>query len=103
MTKTPRLTYQAVKSNVHLGTRALVVALACLLIATTTAAAASIPPSSGSTLVRAGVPGAAAALELASPYGEVARFGGYDVTGKTAGKFVLPVGFAVDPSDSSTS
>lgn len=35
--------------------------------------------------------------ELASPYGEVGRFGGF---GSTPGKFVLPVGFAVDPGDS---
>jgi hypothetical protein len=40
--------------------------------------------------------------ELASPYGEAHRFGGFDETGKEAGKFVLPVGFAVDPNDSST-
>jgi hypothetical protein len=41
--------------------------------------------------------------QLASPYGEAHRLGGFDTTGKTAGKFVLPVGFAVDPNDSSTS
>jgi PKD repeat protein len=33
------------------------------------------------------------------PYGEVARFGGYDGSGSVPGKFVFPVGFAVDPSD----
>jgi PKD repeat protein len=42
------------------------------------------------------------ALNLES-YGEVSRFGGFDESGSVLGKFVLPVGFAVDPSDSSTS
>jgi hypothetical protein len=44
----------------------------------------------------------AGSLELAVPYGEAHRFGGFDATGKEAGKFVLPVGFAVDQADSST-
>jgi len=44
----------------------------------------------------------ATAPSLSSPYGEVSRFGGFDATGSTPGKFVLPVGFAVDPSDPST-
>src|SRR5579862_5793899 len=38
-----------------------------------------------------------------SPYGEVSRFGGFDESGSVLGKFVVPVGFAVDPSDPSTS
>jgi hypothetical protein len=42
-------------------------------------------------------------LSLASPYGEESRFGGYDTTGNTPGKFVHPVGFAVDSHDTSTS
>jgi hypothetical protein len=45
---------------------------------------------------------AASAQLLASPYGEAARFGGFDELGTVAGKFKRPVGFAVDPSDSST-
>jgi hypothetical protein len=36
---------------------------------------------------------------LASPYGEVAHFGGY---GDTSGKFVVPTGFAVEPENPST-
>jgi hypothetical protein len=44
----------------------------------------------------------AGSLELATPYGEAHRFGGFDETGKTPAKFVLPVGFAVDPADTST-
>jgi len=38
----------------------------------------------------------------AEPYGEVGHFGGFDGTGSIPGKFDLPVGFAVDPSDPST-
>jgi PKD repeat protein len=43
----------------------------------------------------------AAAAE--SPYGEVTRFGGYDLTGNTQGKFVMPVGFVVEPEDTQAS
>jgi len=37
-----------------------------------------------------------------APYGEVMRFGGYDAAGKVPGKFVLPVGFAVEPENPTT-
>jgi PKD repeat protein len=53
------------------------------------------PPAAAQALTHAAVPGASSA-SLVSPYGEVTRFGGF---GSTPGKFVLPVGFAVDPSD----
>jgi hypothetical protein len=46
--------------------------------------------------------GTSASLSLASPYGEASRYGGYDPTGAVLGKFVYPVGFAVDSHDSST-
>src|ERR1700733_695004 len=46
---------------------------------------------------------ALAAGGLASPYGEVSHFGGFDGSGSVGGKFDSPVGFAVDPSDASTS
>src|ERR1700723_1665597 len=39
----------------------------------------------------------------ASPYGEVGRIGGYDASGAVGGKFVLPVGFAVDGEEAATS
>jgi hypothetical protein len=54
-------------------------------------------PAVGAALSRAGVPDAAGGL--ASPYGEVAHFGGY---GGTPGKFVVPTGFAVEPENPST-
>jgi hypothetical protein len=50
-----------------------------------------------------GTPVADASVALpALPYGQVSRFGGFDATGKTPEKFVLPVGFAVDPADPTT-
>jgi hypothetical protein len=48
------------------------------------------------------VEAARASAPVVSPYGEVARFGGYDATAEKPGKFVLPVGFAVDSNDPST-
>jgi PKD repeat protein len=54
-----------------------------------------------SLLVALMLAGAAAAQGPSAPYGEVARFGGYDSTGgkTTLGKFVYPVGFAVAPGE----
>jgi hypothetical protein len=72
-------------------------ALAC----TPALAGAAVPSFAKSALARSAGPDAS--LSLASPYGEEHRFGGYDTTGTTAGKFVIPVGFAVDTHDSSTS
>jgi hypothetical protein len=69
-----------------------------LVAAGSAAATPAVPASVATALARAGVPAAG----IASPYGEVSRFGGYDETGTVPGKFNLPVGFAVDPSDSST-
>jgi PKD repeat protein len=51
-------------------------------------------------LALAGSPSVYATTE---PYGEVGRFGGFDASGTEPGKFVSPVGFAVDPSDPATS
>jgi hypothetical protein len=86
----------------RLGRRAALVAIAAALSLTPAPAlaASSAPSSAKAVLSRAGVPGAAEGL--ASPYGQVSRFGGFDATGKTPGKFVLPVGFAVDPADPKT-
>jgi hypothetical protein len=79
---------------------ALVAVAAAFTTAAPALAAPSVPSSSQQALVRAAVPSASAPGGLASPYGEVTRFGGFDSTGSTPGKFALPVGFAVDPSDS---
>ena len=46
--------------------------------------------------------GASAASASEAPYGEVTRFGGYDATGSTPGKFTTPVGFAVEPKNPAT-
>jgi hypothetical protein len=93
----------------HDGRRVVLATLAaiCLLAAwlsqaASSALASTTPPGSTQALARAGVPGASSSQGLASPYGEVSRFGGYDATGQIPGKFVLPVGFAVDPADPST-
>jgi len=67
----------------------------CAGSAVPTVALAGVTPAAQHALAKAGLPSGA------SPYGEVARFGGFDSTGKQLGKFVLPVGFAVDPSDNS--
>lgn len=76
-------------------------AVTSLLAALPSGVSAAIPSTTQSALTRAGVPGASEGL--ASPYGEVGRFGGFDASGSELGKFVAPVGFAVDPSDPSTS
>jgi hypothetical protein len=64
-------------------------------------ARAALPSFAKSALADTG--GASASVSLASPYGESHRFGGYDPTGSVLGKFVHPVGFAVDSHDTSTS
>jgi hypothetical protein len=79
---------------------ALLAVAAVLTPAAPALAAPSVPAGSQQALVRAAVPSASPPGSLASPYGEVTRFGGFDATGSTPGKFVLPVGFAVDPGDS---
>jgi PKD repeat protein len=61
--------------------------------------AAGVPASVRNALAHAGV---RASLETASPYGEVSRFGGF-AEGGVSGKFDVPVGFAVDSDDPSTS
>lgn len=48
-------------------------------------------------LVASGICGSSA--QALAPYGQLSSFGGFDSTGKTSGKFVNPVGFAVDPDD----
>jgi hypothetical protein len=63
-------------------------------------ASAAIPAFALPALSRASV--STPTTGLASPYGEVSRFGGFDASGLQSGKFDVPVGFAVDPSDSST-
>jgi hypothetical protein len=63
-------------------------------------ASAQVASFAKSALAGAAAPDAS--LSLASPYGEEHRFGGYDTTGDTPGKFVSPVGFAVDSHDTST-
>jgi PKD repeat protein len=68
------------------------------LVAAPALAVSPTPSATTQALSQAGLPAA-----LASPYGEVSRFGGFDSTGSTPGKFVFPVGFAVDRSDPSTS
>ncbi len=81
-------------------------AAACMLTTTLAPAAAAhssqaaVSPKSAATspTTTAGL----ASTGLASPYGEVARFGGFDGSGSVAGKFDEPVGFAVDPADHST-
>jgi hypothetical protein len=45
------------------------------------------------------VPVTARAANPSAPYGEVARFGGFDGTGTKLGEFVYPVGFAVAPAE----
>jgi hypothetical protein len=62
-------------------------------------AAYGATPSARSVLLHAGVQGSP---ETASPYGEVSRFGGF-AEGGAPGKFDVPVGFAVDSNDPSTS
>jgi hypothetical protein len=83
----------------------LAACVAALSVAATPAFAgqAAAPSAAWPSPAAASVSGANSGLDLASPYGETSRFGGYDPTGKTPGKFVLPVGFAVDAKDPSTS
>jgi hypothetical protein len=90
--------------------RSRVVAFAALVATLSLAicSAAAVAASSTASSIPAGVKSALAhvgtrsLVETASPYGEVSRFGGF-VEGGAPGKFDTPVGFAVDPKDSSTS
>jgi hypothetical protein len=81
---------------------ALVTAAAASLAvaASPAAASAAIPSFASSTLSSSSSAGTA--ISVASPYGQASRFGGYS-SSAASGKFVYPVGFAVDSHDSSTS
>jgi hypothetical protein len=70
---------------------------AALLSFAAVPALAAAAPSSQQILAGASV---SHGLSLASPYGEVAHFGGFDGTGKISGKFDYPVGFAVAAEES---
>jgi hypothetical protein len=81
----------------RLGLLALGAAVTALSITTGPVTAGAQSPIQ--VLTSAHVPTTSSSLSLASPYGEVARFGGYDATGSVLGKFVYPVGFAVAPAE----
>ncbi|HEX3520215.1 MAG TPA: hypothetical protein VHT29_14370 [Solirubrobacteraceae bacterium] len=89
-------------SRIRAGRFKLGAALACASLSVVAVPAnAAAPPRFAVGALSKSTP--AAANGVASPYGEEHRFGGYDPTGTVPGKFGEPVGFAVDPKDSSTS